>query len=209
MMTNSEIGPGVRRFREARARGDEPDAAALVHEYPDEVLDLADELRRAAARDDSIAREQMWLARAAVLRNAGEDVTLGAMLRSARSRRGLTITTLIDAVQERGETLHPMVVEQLEANQATASNVPPEVWPVMVEELQIDRHRALAGIAIAVSAPRADRAFTRMDRSASASDREKFLDEEASSGSNAVAADYLERVRAALGLPSTLDDAIQ
>ena len=125
MMSSTEVGAGVRRFREARARGDEPDAAALAREYPDEALDIAAAVRWAAARDDSIAREQMWLARAAVLSTAGEDVTLGAMLRAARNRRGLSIRALVDAARERGASLHPMAVEQLEANQAPVGNVAP------------------------------------------------------------------------------------
>ena len=209
MMSSTEVGAGVRRFREARARGDEPDAAALAREYPDEALDLAAAVRWAAARDDSLAREQMWLARAAVLSTAGEDVTLGALLRAARNRRGLSIRALVDAARERGASLHPMAVEQLEANQAPVGNVAPEVWWVIIEELQIDHHRALAGIALAVSAPQANHAFTRMERGARDSDRERLLDDAASSGSGAVGGEYLERVRAALGLPSTLDDAMQ
>ena len=102
-----------------------------------------------------------------------------------------------------------MAVEQLEANQAPVGNVAPEVWWVIIEELQIDHHRALAGIALAVSAPQANHAFTRMERGARDSDRERLLDDAASSGSGAVGGEYLERVRAALGLPSTLDDAMQ
>ena len=208
-MSSTGVGPGVRQFREARARGDEPDAAALAQEYPDEALDLVAVVRWAAARDDSIAREQMWRARAAVLSSAGEDVTLGAMLRAARNRRGLSIRALVDAARERGASLHPMAVERLEANQAAVSNVAPEIWSAVIEELQIDHHRALAGIALAVSAPLANRAFTRMGRGASDSDRERLLDEATPSGSGTVGDDYLERVRAEFGLPSTLDDAMQ
>ena len=209
-MTRTEIGPGVRRFREARERGEEPDAAALGREYPDEMLAIADEVRRAATRDDSDARQQMWLARAAVLQDAGEDVTLGAMLRRARSRRGLTIDSLVEALRHRGKNVLAMAFERLESNRATVRNVDPAVWAAIVEELEVDHHRALAGITMAVSAPHSNRTFTRMERGATGSEREKFVDQAASPESDdVVAGEYLERVREAFGLPSALSDTSQ
>lgn len=205
-MTSGEIGPGVRRFMEARARGERADLAALAREYPNEAFDLAEAVRRAAVQDDSRARQLMWFARAEVLNDAGEDATLGAVLRAARRERNLTTTALSNAVRKRGANLVPLAIDRLEANQAPVANVDPAVWTALVAELQIDRHLVVAGIQMALDAPRAQRSFTRMDRTASASDREKFLGGTIASQQNS-GADYLERVRTALGLPSALDHA--
>lgn len=207
-MTSGDIGPGVRRFMEARARGERTDVAALAREYPNEALGLAEAVRRAAVRDDSRARQLMWFARAEVLNDAGEDATLGAILRMARRERNLTTTALSDAVRRHGANLVPLAIDRLEANQAPVANVDPAIWTAIVAELQLDRHLVVAGIQMALDAPRAQRSFTRMDRTASASDREKFLEETAASQQDSDANDYLERVRTALGLPSALDDAI-
>ena len=207
-MASGDIGPGVRRFMDARTRGERVDVAALAREYPNEALELAEAVRRAAAQDDSRARQLMWFARAEVLNDAGEDATLGAILRTARRERNLTTTALSKAVRRRGANLVPLAIDRLEANQAPVANVDPAIWTAIVAELQIDRHLVVAGIQMALDAPRAQRSFTRMDRTASASDREKFLDETTASQQDSGADDYLERVRTALDLPSVLDDAI-
>ena len=176
-MASGDIGPGVRRFMDARTRGERVDVAALAREYPNEALELAEAVRRAAAQDDSRARQLMWFARAEVLNDAGEDATLGAILLAARRDRNLTTTALSNAVRRRGANLLPLAIDRLEANQVMVANVDPAIWTAVVAELQIDRHLVVAGIQMALDAPRAGRSFTRMDRGASASDREKFLDE--------------------------------
>ena len=88
-MNSSSQGPGVRRFWQARASGVEVDVAHIVQEHPDEALALADAIREAATQEDSAARERMWLARAQVLVRSGEEVTLGALLRTSRQDAGL------------------------------------------------------------------------------------------------------------------------
>ena len=193
---------------EARTRGERVDVAALAREYPNEALELADAVRRAAAQDDSRARQLMWFARAEVLNDAGEDATLGAILLAARRDRNLTTTALSNAVRRRGANLLPLAIDRLEANQVMVANVDPAIWTAVVAELQIDRHLVVAGIQMALDAPRASRSFTRMDRGASASDREKFLDDTATPQRETDTDDYLERVRSALDLPSAMGDAV-
>lgn len=208
-MTSAEIGPGVRRFIEMRARGERPDVPALASRYPKEALDLVEAARRAAVQDESRARELMWFARAEVLRDAGQDSSIGAALRRARRERKLSITLLSSALRERGVELLPIAIDHLEENRVTIKNVDPEVWSAVIEELQIDRHLVVAGIQMALDAPSTSPSFTRMDRRASTSDREEFLAEATASPPDEGAAEYLERVRQALGLPSALDDTPQ
>lgn len=207
-MASSKDGPGVRRFWAARDRGQEADIAALGHEYPEEALDLARAARQAAAREDSLAREQMWLARAEILSRVGEDETLGTLLRRARNELGLTTAALSAALRTRGARIPPLALDRLEENRVTVTNVEEEIWPAMVRELGIEPHRVIAAIRLAIAEPRASQAFTRMDRATSVSDREKFLGGAGSTEPDMGSGAYLDRVRAALGLPSASRDAV-
>ena len=121
----SGIGPGVRRFRELLARGEEPDAGAIAREHPGETLAIADEVIRAGALYWARAREEMWLARAEVMRDAGEDITFGTVLRNAREDRGLTVPALAAAARERGADLARTTIERLEANQIAVTDIEP------------------------------------------------------------------------------------
>ena len=173
-MTSNVIGPGVDRFRELRVRGERVDVAAITREYPDEALALADEVRHAIVRDSSLAHEHAWLARIEVLRDAGEDVSLGTSIHRQRTERGLTVAALARSVRERGADLSAAELRRIEANEVDA-NVAPEIWRALIEELNFEPHTVAAEIRWALS------------------DRE-VPDAEVES--------YLERVRAELGLPT-------
>ena len=186
-MTNG-IGPGMRRFREARAKGEEPDAGAIAREHPDEALAIADEVRRTEALYWARAREEMWLARAEAMRDAGEDVTFGTVFRNAREDRGLTIPDLATAARERGADLARTTIERLEANQIAVTDIEPAVWAALFDDLEIERHEFVAGLWIALLEMQGERAFT------STGFRAGTLEPDA--------ADYLDRVRVALGIPT-------
>ena len=209
-MSSSRHGPGVRWFWEARAAGRDVDPITIVREYPDEALALADAIRQAAAQDESGARERMWLARARVLDRAGEDVTLGTLLRQSRQDLDLRPTALSAKVEQRGAPLHPTAIEQLEEDRVPIMNVrTPGLWPALAEVLRIDRHQLVAAIRAALAGPQTTHRFTRMGRGATAADREKFLGDARSPDLDGGAASYIEWVRGELGLPSASTDAAQ
>lgn len=194
-------GPGVRRFREAYEAGADIDVAAIAREHPGEALAIANEIREAASSNLARARERMWRARARALGEAGEDVTLGTLLRAFRQGAGLTTTALGELVRERGEQLHHMAIGRLEENRAPIANVTETVWPVLADVLEIDRHLLFVSIGdTAAAANPSSPGFTRMEHGATAADRERALGE-ADGGNGGSLDGYLERVRAALGLP--------
>ena len=184
----AEIGPGVRRFREARARGEAPDAGAIAREHPEEALAIADEALRDEALYWERAREEMRLARAEVMREAGEDVTFGTVFRNAREDRGIAVSALAAAARERGADLAPTTIERLEANQIAVTDVDPEVWAALIDDLQIGRHEFVASVWMALLEAQTHHSLTSTGRRASTLDPD--------------AADYLDRVRSALGLPT-------
>ena len=184
----SGIGPGVRRFREARARGEEPDAGAIAREHPGEALAIADELRRTEALYWARAHEEMWLARAEVMRDAGEDVTFGTVLRNAREDRGLTVSALAAAARERGADLARTTIERLEANQIAVTEVEPAVWVALIDDLEIERPEFVAGVWMGLLEMQGERAVTSTGRRAGTLEPD--------------AAAYLDRVRVALGIPT-------
>ena len=101
-------------------------------------------------------------------------------------------------------------IEQLEADRARITNVNiPGLWLALAEILQIDRHRLVAMIQVALSGPQTAQRFTRMERGASAATRERFLVSELSSNPREDATSYIDWVRSELGLPSSPTDAIQ
>ena len=206
-MGNGVTGPGVQKFREAYAAGAEPDVAAIVREHPDEALALANAVIKAAAHKSSEGRTRMWMARAEVLGRAGEDVTLGAVLRRFREHSGLSRDVLSAEMAERGTALSPTALEQIEANHAPIANIrTPGLWPALAGVLHIAPHQIVAAIEGALSAPRGPRS-TRMERGATPTDRERFLGEakradmRGGQGPGEDAARYLEWVKAELGLP--------
>ena len=178
-MTSSTIGPGVLRFRDLLARGEEVDVAAITLEYPEEALALADEVRHSIVRDSSLARERMWLARIGVLRDAGEDASLGTTIRGERSERDLTVAALARAIRERGGDLSSAGLRQIEANQVD-TNVEPAIWRAVIDEMDLDSHTLAAEIWVALS----DRGVPKPEAEA-----------------------YLERVRAELGMPTATPSA--
>ena len=181
----AEIGPGVRRFREARAMGEAPDAGAIAREHPEEALAIADEALRDEALYWARAREEMRLARAEVMREAGEDVTFGTVFRNAREDRGITISALAAAARERGADLVHTTIERLEANQIAVTDVDPAVWADLIDDLQIGRHEFVASVWVALLEAQTHHSLTSTGRRASTLDPD--------------AADYLDRVRSALG----------
>ena len=189
-----EIGSGVRRFREALARGEEPDAGVIAREHPGEALAIAEEVLRAEALYWARAREEMRLARAEVMREAGEDVTFGTVFRNAREDRGVSISALAAVARERGADLAPTTIERLEANQIAVTDVDPEVLAALIDNLQIGRHEFVASVWMALLEMQTHHSFTSTGRRASTLEPD--------------AADYLDRVRNALGIPtdSTHDD---
>ena len=101
-MSSRNRGQGVRKFWEARASGEDVDVKIILEEHPDEALELADAIREAATQEDSAAQERMWLARAQVLNRLGEEVTLGALLRTSREEAELSTSALSRRAQGRG-----------------------------------------------------------------------------------------------------------
>ena len=207
-MGNGDTGPGVRKFREAYAAGAEPDAAAIVREHLDEALALADAVIEAAAHESSEGRTRMWMARAEVLSRAGEDVTLGTVIRRFREHSRLSRAALSAELGERGAALSPTALEQIEANRVTIAHIrTPGLWPALAEVLRIAPHQLVATIGIALSAPRRGSRSARMERDATPADRARFLGEaERADGSGGPGLDedassYLEWVKAELGLP--------
>ena len=209
-MNSGDRGPGVRKFWEALSRGTDVDVKAIFEEYPGEVLQLAGAIREAAKREDSLAREHMWLARAEVLTRAGEELTLGTMLRSSREDAGMSAGELGAKVRDRGVRLLEASIEQLEADRATITQVRiPGLWSTLAEILEIDRHRLVAMIQVALSGPETARRFTRMERGATAENRERSLSSELTSERHEDATDYVNWVRSDLGLPPSPTDPIQ
>ena len=175
-MTSSEIGPGVERFRELRARGEQVDAAAITREYPGEALALADEVRRTIEHDTLLTHEHTWLARIKALRDAGEDVGLGTSIRNARIARGLTVVGLARSIRAHGVAMSAAELRRIEANEVDV-NVEPEIWPVLSDEMDFEPYSVITEIRVALS-----------DAGAADSETEA----------------YLERVRAGLGLPAAV-----
>lgn len=209
-MSNSNRGPGVRRFWEARANGMEVDVKAILEEHPSEALELANAIREAAVQDDSAARERMWLARAQVLHRLGEEVTLGILLRTSREDAGLSTNVLSLRVQARGPHLLATAIEQLEADRARITNVRiPGLWAALAEILSIDRHELVATIQSTLSGPRAVHRFTRMARGATTANRNRLLSSELPSQREENVGSYLDWVRADLGLPPSSADTVQ
>ena len=209
-MSSNSKGPGVRRFWQQRANGEYVDVRHIVQEHPDEALALADAIREAAAQDNSQARERMWLAHAQELARSGEGVTLGSLLRTSRQDVGLTTTALSTRVKERGVTLHPTAIDQLEADRVRVANVrTPGLWATLTEILGIDRHRLVATIRVALVGPRTEQRFTRMERGATSANRESFLRSRPATDQEDDVTNYVDWVRAELGLPTSPTDAVQ
>ena len=178
--------------------------------HPYEALELADAIREAATQEDSAAQERMWLARAQVLNRLGEEVTLGALLRTSREEAELSTSAVSRRAQGRGVRLLATAIEQLEADRARITNVKiPGLWSTLAEILRIDRHRLAATIQVALSGPRTAQRFTRMERGAKAADRNRFLTTGLPSDGGEDATSYMDWVRADLGLPPSPADAIQ
>ena len=208
-MNNPSIGPGVRKFWEARATGEEVDIPAIVRKYPDEAVAIADAIREAAIQEDSLAQEGMWLARAQVLCRAGEDVSLGTLIRTSRQYAGLSTRELSHRVKERGVSLAPTAIAFVEAGTIDLTNVKTAgLWMALSEILEIDRHRLIATIRGTLATPRSTQRFTRMDRSATPTDRKSLLSGELTLRQDPSAVSYISWVRAELGLPTSLDDAV-
>ena len=137
-------------------------------------------------------RERMWLARDEVERDAGRDADLGALLRTEREYRGITVADLARSVQVRGVNLDAATLERLEANQGV--DIDPGVWAAVVAELALDRHHVVANIRRSLSPLRAE--------------SEPLSGAMLSREPTREVADYLDRVRSALGIPTAapLDD---
>ena len=209
-MNRVNRGHGVQKFWEARASGAEVDVEAILEEHPDEALALADAMREAARQEDSAARERMWLARAYVLNQSGRDVSLGDLLRSSREEAGLSTTALSQRAQGRGVSLIATAIEQLEADRAKITNVrTPGLWSTLAEILQIDPHRLVATIRLAVSGSPTAQRFTRMERGSTAANRQRFVTSELPLEAGEDAADYIDWVRTELGLPPSSAEAAQ
>ena len=209
-MSRVNRGRGVQKFWEARASGAEVDLKAILDEHPDEALELADAMSEAARQEDSAARERMWLARAYVLKQSGRDVSLGDLLRSSREEAGLSTTVLSQRAQGRGVSLIATAIQQLEADRAKVTNVRiPGLWSTLAEILQIDPHRLVATIRLAVSGPPTVQRFTRMERGSTAANRQRLMTSELPLEAGEGAADYIDWVRAELGLPRSPAEAAQ
>ena len=185
-MASDTIGPGLRKFREAAARGEQVDVLALMDEYPSEALAIVDEVQVPIKHDRPMMREHMWLARDEVERDAGRDADLGAMLRAEREYRGITVADLARSVQVLGVDLDAATLERLEANQGV--DIDPGSWAAVVAELELDPYHVVANIRRSLSPLRAEGE----PLSGAMLSREPTRD----------VADYLDRVRSALGIPT-------
>ena len=209
-MRSKNPGPGVQKFWKARARGKDVDVEAIVQEYPDEALDLAEANWEAAKLEDSEARERMWRARSRALSRSGEEATLGALLRSSREDAGLTAAALSAKVRERGVALPPTEIDLLEAGRAKIADVKtPGVWLSLAEILQIDPHRLVAMIRDALSGQQTKQGFVTMGLRTKAADSKSFLGGAISRKREEGSASYIDWVRTELGLPSPPFDAVQ
>ncbi len=209
-MSSKNLGPGVQRFWKARARREDVDVEAIIQEYPDEALDLAEAIWEAAKREDSAARERMWLARTRALSRSGETATLGDLLRSSREDAGLTATALSAKVRERGVALPSTEIDQLEANRAKITDVKtPGVWLSLAEILQIDPHRLVAMIRDALSDQQKKQGFATMGLRTKAADSKSILGGETTREREEGSASYIDWVRTELGLPSSPFDSVQ
>ena len=191
-MTNDSIGPGLQKLRDALARGEDVDVAVLMDEYPDEELAIADEGEEPNLADLSVTRELMWLARAEVEHDAGRDASLGATLRRAREYQGVSAGDLVRAVLARGANLDSTTLEGIEANQVV--DIDPAAWAAVAAELDLDGHQIVASIRIALAPLREE--------------GEPLSGAMLSREPTREVADYLDRVRSALGIPTAapLDD---
>ena len=209
-MSRTNRGQGVQKFWEARASGKQVDVQAIFEEHPNEALNLVDAIREAASLEDSLARERMWLARAHVLNRAGENVSLGALLRASREEVGLSTSALNSRMLARGIRLQPAAIGLLEGDRAKLTNVKIHgLWSALAEILRIDRHRLIASIQVALSDSQTAPRFTRMERGATAADRERLLGIDLASDIEKDEASYVDWVRSELGLPSSLADTVQ
>ena len=200
----------MRKFWDAHASGEEVDVAAIVQEHPGEALPLADALREVATQKESAAKENMWLARAEVLSQSGEDISLGGLIRTSRQYAGLSTSDLSARMRERGVSVQPTAIDLVEAGRVKITNMTTTgLWPALAEILEVDRHRLVATIRGTLTNPPSTQPFTRMNRGATSADRESLL------GSGVVqqqedsaSSSYISWVRAELGLPPSLDDAV-
>lgn len=209
-MSSKSLGPGVQRFWKGRSSGEDVDVEAIIQEYPDEALDLAEAIWEAARREDSVARERMWLARTRVLSQSGEEATLGALLRSSREDAGLSAATLSAKIRERGVALPPTEIDQLESDRVKIAKVKtPGVWLSLAEILQIDPHRLVVMIRDALSGQQTNQGFARMGLGTQAADRKSILGSEISRERAEGSAGYIDWVRTELGLPSSPSDTVQ
>ena len=208
-MRSKNLGPGVQRFWKARARGEDVDVEAIIQEYPDETLDLAEAIWEAARHEDSVARERMWLARTRVLSRSGEAATLGALLRSSREDAGLSAATLSAKIRERGVALPPTEIDQLEADRTKIANVKtPGVWLSLAEILQIDPYRLVAMIRDALSGQQTKQGFVTMGLRTKATDSKSILGGAISREREEGSASYIDWVRTELDLPSPPPDTV-
>lgn len=208
-MRHGSRGPAVHEFWKAWARGENVDVEAMVQQYPNEAVELADALWEAARLKDSMAKERMWLARAQVLRRSGEEETLGTLLRSSRENAGLSAKELSSCIIERGVSLPPMAIHSLESDRVKVSNVKtPGLWLTLTKVLQIDPHRLVAMIRDALSGRRTEQRFTRMERGTTDMNRRNFLGRELPRDRDDGAGHYISWVRTELGLPSSPTDSV-
>ena len=139
----------------------------------------------------------MWHALAKVEREAGEDASLGVLLREEREVRGLTVEALCAEIRALGARLRPAALEQIESNRVTVTSVRPNVWAALTEYFEISRHQVVAELTMAIGNQQASRAPTLA-----------YSDAEHAAGTQALggaADDYLDRVRAEMGLPLATD----
>ena len=117
--------------------------------------------------------------------------------REEREVRGLTVEALCTEIRALGARLRPAALEQIESNRVTVTSVRPNVWAALTEYFEISRHQVVAALTMAIGNQQASRAPTLA-----------YSDAEHAAGTQALggaAADYLDRVRAEMGLPLATD----
>ena len=194
-MTNDPVGPGLSKLRDAIERGEHVDVVALIRDHPDETGVILDETPIPSERDWSRRRERMWYALAKVEREAGDDASLGALLREEREDRRLTVEALCAEIETRGARLRPPALERIESNRVTLTSVRPNVWAALTDYLEISRHQVVAALTMVLQDQQALREPPSVARArpAASADRPREL--------RRTANNYLDRVRREMGLP--------
>jgi hypothetical protein len=192
-------GPGLRRYWEAVRQGEEPNLAALVRAFPGEARQLVEADVGRSRSESAATRRLLWEARQHVLdQEVGSSETVGDTLKRRRLALGLAPEQVAQRAREAGEELVGRSIENLESGRITLLSVPPSVWRLLADLLDVDRWLLWALIKAQLSSSRTGVAFARMERGTKPVDRGAFVEEVSTRGAPSDVDNYLENLRHAL-----------